>query len=110
MASSGMNFDGVLFDPAAAKDAAARLDGLAARLEAELREGSPALTVRPAGADEVSGRAAQTMNDVAASYGQSAAAGIVELRKLAATLRAQAAQFGRAENDNVADFGFPGAA
>ncbi|MFI6775550.1 PE family protein [Nocardia sp. NPDC050412] len=110
MASGGADFDGVMFDPAAARDAAARLDGLAARLEAELREGSPALTVPPAAADEVSGRAAQTMNDVAASYGQSATAGIVELRKLAATLRAQAAQFGRAENDNVADFGVPGAA
>ncbi|WP_327095470.1 PE family protein [Nocardia vinacea] len=110
MASGGADFDGVMFDPAAARDAATRLDGLAARLEAELREGSPALTVPPAGVDEVSGRAAQTMNDVAASYGQSATAGIVELRKLAATLRAQAAQFGRAENDSVADFGVPGAA
>ncbi|WP_330252273.1 PE family protein [Nocardia sp. NBC_00565] len=110
MASGGRDFDGVLFDPAAARDAAARLDGLAARLEAELREGSPALTVPPSGADEVSVRASQTMNDVAASYGDSAAAGIVELRKLAATLRSQAAQFGRAEHDSVADFGVPGAA
>ncbi|WP_433599715.1 PE family protein [Nocardia sp. CA-135953] len=110
MASGGTDFDGVMFDPAAARDAATRLDGLAARLEAELREGSPALTVPPAGVDEVSVRAAQTMNDVAASYGQSATAGIVELRKLAATLRAQAAHFGRAENDSVADFGVSGAA
>ncbi|WP_433195514.1 PE family protein [Nocardia sp. CA-107356] len=110
MASGGGDFDGVLFDPAAARDAAARLDGLAARLEAEFAEGSPALTVPPAGVDEVSMRAAQTMNDVAGSYGQSAAAGIVELRKLAATLRSQATQFGRAENDSVADFAIPGAA
>ncbi|MGW4770154.1 PE family protein [Nocardia sp. NPDC004278] len=110
MASGGTDFNGVLFDPVAARDAAARLDGLAARLEAELREGSPALTVPPAGTDEVSVRAAQTMSNVADSYGQSAAAGIVELRKLAATLRSQAAQFGRAENDSAADFGIPGAA
>lgn len=108
--ASGADLDGVLFDPVAARNAAARLDGLAARLEIDLSEGEPALTVPPAGADEVSLRASQTMNGVAESYAHSAEAGIAELKKLAATLRSQATQFGRAESVSVADFGAEGMA
>ncbi|WP_227998549.1 PE family protein [Nocardia australiensis] len=105
MASNGADFNGVMFDPVAARDAAVRLDGMADRLERELRDSEVSLSVPPAGTDEVSARAAQTMNDVAASYTQSASAGILELRKLAATLRTQVNQFGRSESDSVADFG-----
>ncbi|WP_406236328.1 PE domain-containing protein [Nocardia sp. NBC_01009] len=105
MASSGVDFDGVVFDPVAARNAAVRLDGLADRLERDLRSGATSLTIPSAGLDEVSVRAAQTMSDVASSYTESASAGILEIRKLAATLRTQAAQFGRAESDSAADFG-----
>ncbi|GAA5081906.1 PE family protein [Nocardia iowensis] len=105
MASTGAEFNGVRFDPAATRDAAMRLDGLAERLENELRAGEVSLKIAPAGADEVSQRAAQTMNEVAASYAESAAAGALELRKLAATFRSQARQFDRAEGDNADSFG-----
>ncbi|MFF0491332.1 PE domain-containing protein [Nocardia sp. NPDC004068] len=99
------NFAGVYFDPAAATDAAARLDALAQRLEDELRENQTALTVPAAGADEVSGRAAQTMNGVADSFAESVSAGILELRKLAASLRAQVNHVGRVESDTAAAVG-----
>ncbi len=103
MTSAGGNFDGVQFDPVTARNAAVRLDGLADRLEGDLRTNDVALRVAPAGVDEVSARAAGTMTDVAASYSDSAASGILELRKLAATLRAQATRFGRSEAESVAD-------
>jgi hypothetical protein len=105
MASTGADFDGVRFDAAATRDAAIRLDGLADRLENELRAGEVSLKIAPAGIDEVSLRAAQTMSDVAGSYTDSAAAGVHELRKLAATLRTQAHQFDRSEGDSVESFG-----
>ncbi|MEV6323754.1 PE family protein [Nocardia sp. NPDC051787] len=96
---------GVSFDPAAALDAATRLDGLADRLAADLRISEGALTVAPAGRDEVSERAAATMTSVADSFGETAAAGINELRKVAAELRAQTDRFGRMESENAAEFG-----
>ncbi|MFI9506346.1 PE family protein [Nocardia sp. NPDC052566] len=110
MANSGVAFGGVQFDPAAARDAAARLDGLAERLERELSAGEPALRVAPAGIDEVSLRAAATMTDVAVSYSESASAGTLELRKLAASLRSQAIQFGNAESESVDALGGVGSA
>ncbi|MEU0504992.1 PE family protein [Nocardia sp. NPDC005998] len=96
------NFDGVYFDPAAARGAAAGLDGLAQRLEDELRAAEPPLTVAPAGADEVSLRAAQSMNGVTDSYTTSAAAGVQEIRKLAAALRAQAGHYEQIDSDSAA--------
>ncbi|NKY88781.1 PE family protein [Nocardia veterana] len=105
MALSGVELDGVRFDAAAASAAARRLDSLADRLEAGMRADEAALTVAPAAVDEVSVRAAQTMNQVAASYSDSAAAGILELRKLAATVRSQTGQFARSEDESVAEFG-----
>ncbi|MGF6889170.1 hypothetical protein ABIA39_008544 [Nocardia sp. GAS34] len=103
MTRAGGDFGGVQFDPVAARNAAVRLDGLADRLEGDLRTNDVALRVAPAGVDEVSARAAGTMNDVAASYSDSASAGVLELHKLAATLRAQADRFGRSEAESVAD-------
>ncbi|WP_069161894.1 PE domain-containing protein [Nocardia altamirensis] len=105
MASTGADFNGVRFDADAAKDAALRLDGLADRLESELRSGEVSLRIPAAGVDEVSQRAAQTMNGVATSYTDSAAAGVLELRKLAATLRSQVRQFDRSESASVESFG-----
>lgn len=105
MVRSGVDFDGVQFDPASAGTAAQRLDGLANRLEQDLLAAEQALTVEPAGMDAVSMRAAQTMNQVATSYQETATAGILELRKLAAVLRSQVNQFGRAEDDSATSFG-----
>ncbi|MBB5912848.1 hypothetical protein BJY24_001715 [Nocardia transvalensis] len=105
MALSGAEIDGVQFDSTAALAAAQRLDGLADRLEAGMRADEGALTVPPAGVDEVSVRAAGTMSQVAASYSESSASGIHELRKLAATLRSQTGQFARSEDESVAEFG-----
>ncbi|WP_345497979.1 PE domain-containing protein [Nocardia callitridis] len=94
-------FNGVYFDPQAATDAAGRLDALAQRLQDDLGAGEASLAVPSAGVDEVSVRAAGTMNEVAGSFSTSAAEGVLELRKLAASLRAQVAHFGRLEDDNV---------
>ncbi len=96
------DFNGVYFDPQAATEAAGRLDALAARLQNDVAEGKPSLTVPAAGDDEVSTRAAGTMNDVADSFSTSADAGVEELQKLAASLRAQVDHFGRVEDANVA--------
>ncbi|WP_067861509.1 PE domain-containing protein [Nocardia shimofusensis] len=108
MVSGGVDFAGVQFDPVAAQEAANRLDGLADRLERGLRDNEPALAVEPAGLDAVSQRAAQTMNEVAANYADNAAAGVLELRRLAAVLRGQVQGFGRVEGDNAAGFGGAG--
>ncbi|WP_067895454.1 PE family protein [Nocardia vaccinii] len=95
------NFDGVYFSPAAATDAAGRLDALAQRLQQDLQTSKTALSVPAAGTDEVSVRAAHTMNEVAGSFSTSADAGVLELQKLAASLRAQVTHFGRVENENT---------
>lgn len=100
-------YDGVRFDPVAAGKASSGLDSLADRLAADLDAVQQALTVVPAGADEVSGRASQTHNDVATSYLTSAQASVQEMRKLAATLRLSTARFAGMETDNVGDFGGP---
>ncbi|MFE3446464.1 PE family protein [Nocardia sp. NPDC059180] len=107
MVRSGVDFDGVQFDAAGARAAALELDGLADRLEQSFTTREAALTVEPAGADEVSRVVAQTMNEVAVSFGDSTAAGILELRKLAAMLRSQVTEFGRSESDSAAGFDMP---
>lgn len=94
--------DGVYFDAQAATEAAGRLDALAQRLRDDLESSRAALTVPPAGADEVSVRAAATMTDVAGSFSTGADGGVDELHKLAASLRAQVNHFGQAESDNAA--------
>ncbi|WP_216911460.1 PE domain-containing protein [Nocardia noduli] len=108
MVRAGVDFEGVQFDPVAAREAASRLDGLADRLEHWLRDNEPALAVEPAGLDAVSRHAAQTMNQVAANYTGNAAEGILELRRLAAVLRGQIEGFGRVEGENATDLGRAG--
>ncbi|MEU1547928.1 MULTISPECIES: PE family protein [Nocardia] len=100
----GEVYDSVQFDSVTAGRASSGLDALADRLVSDLRSAEEALTVVPAGADEVSGRAAQTANDVAASYLGGAQAGVHELRKLAAALRLHSSQFDGMESANTADF------
>ncbi|KAF0848252.1 PE family protein [Nocardia caishijiensis] len=102
---TGEIYDGVQFDVATASQASSGLDALADRLAADLQAAEHALTVAPAGADEVSGRSAQTANEVASSYLTRAQSGVEEMRKLAATLRLQANRFSGMESDNTADFG-----
>ncbi|MFC4377451.1 PE family protein [Nocardia halotolerans] len=97
------------FDEAAASRAAAALDGIAERLTTELTAVAPMLRVAPAGADEVSARAATTANDVAGDYLAGAEAGAHEMSKLAATLRAQVAEFDQMETDNTSGFHGPAA-
>ncbi|MFC8042683.1 PE family protein [Nocardia sp. NPDC057353] len=103
--STEQGFDGVRFDPAAAARASSGLDVLADRLATELQAVEAALRIPPAGIDEVSGRAAETSNDVAAAYLSSAQAGVHEVRKLAAALRAQTTDFDKLESDTVASLG-----
>ncbi|MBF6319879.1 PE family protein [Nocardia cyriacigeorgica] len=107
MVRSGVDFDGVQFDAAGAGAAARELDSLADRLEQALTSREAALKVEPAGADEVSRAAAQTMSEVATSFADSTAAGVHELRKLAAVLRSQITEFGRSESDSAAGFDVP---
>lgn len=103
----GEVYDGVRFDPAAAGKASSGLDALADRLAADLAAVQDALTVVPAGSDEVSGRASQTHNDVAASYLTNAQASVQEMRKLAATLRLSTARIDGMETDNAGALGGP---
>ncbi|MFI5502072.1 PE family protein [Nocardia asteroides] len=97
------------FDSAAASKAAAALDGIADRLTTELSAVAPTLRVVPAGADEVSARAATTANGVADDYLTGAEAGAHEMTKLAATLRAQVSEFDQMETDNTTGFNGPAA-
>ncbi|MEV4124624.1 PE domain-containing protein [Nocardia sp. NPDC049707] len=92
------------FDPARAHKTATDLDALADRLEADLRANRPALAVESAGLDEVSLRAAETMRAVGSSYDETAVAGILELRKLAAALRSQSQQLLVMDNENADGF------
>ncbi|NKY50394.1 PE family protein [Nocardia vermiculata] len=91
------------FDPVVAARTAADLDALADRMEAGLRADTPALSVAAPGTDEVSRRAAATMTEVGTSFDASSALGVRELRKLAATLRAQGRGLTRMDADNAAD-------
>lgn len=94
----------VQFDQAMAQRAAERLDSLADLLDRNLRESSDALTLVPAGIDEVSQHAVQTFNHVAVSYQHSYRQGVHELRKLAANLRSHAREFGKAEHAGAQPF------
>ncbi|MEV5649105.1 PE domain-containing protein [Nocardia sp. NPDC052254] len=93
------------FDPVVAARTAADLDALADRLEAGLQADAPALTIDAPGVDEVSRRAAATLTEVGVSFDSSGGLGVRELRKLAATLRAQARGLTRMDAENAADLG-----
>ncbi|MFE7717962.1 PE family protein [Nocardia sp. NPDC055053] len=92
------------FDSAAAAKAASALDAIVDRLSTELTAVAPALHVAPAGVDEVSARAATTSNGVADDYLTNAESGAREMSKLAATLRAQVAEFDQMETGNTSGF------
>ncbi|HLS76882.1 MAG TPA: PE domain-containing protein [Nocardia sp.] len=96
------------FDPVRAARAAAALDALAARLEQDLTVHGPALSVPAPGMDEVSARVAQTLSTVGADYRAAADAGVLEMRKLAATLRSQSSDMVRMDAGNATELGMPG--
>ncbi|MBO0853862.1 MAG: PE family protein [Nocardia sp.] len=93
------------FDPATAARTAADLDALADRLAVGLRVDGPALSVPAPGADPVSRHTATTLTDVAASFESASDKGVLEMRKLAATLRAQAHGLSRMDSDNAVELG-----
>ncbi|MVU78947.1 PE domain-containing protein [Nocardia sp. ET3-3] len=97
-------FDGLRFDASTARDAAAQLDALADRVAAGLDVEQVKLDFAPAGADEVSVRAAQTLGAVATSFVTSGGDGVTELRNLAAELRSQFDAFGQVEEQSVLGF------
>jgi uncharacterized protein YukE len=79
--------------------AAGDLDRLANELERGVAAHRSSLVVPAAGRDEVSTTAAATFGSVAETFSGTAAAGVHELRKIAAVLRAQARDFGTVEAD-----------
>lgn len=87
-------------DPQQLTEAAGKLDRLASDLESGLAQQAPALSVKPAGADEVSTRAADTFNAAAGDFHTNAAAGVHELRKIAEVLRQQSGAFTEQEEIN----------
>jgi hypothetical protein len=94
----------VLFHPEQVFGSAAALDVLADRIEAQLGASRPALTVPPAARDEVSCRAAQTVNRVSASYDGALTDAVGEIRRLATALRSHAAGVVGLEDDSAASF------
>lgn len=84
-------------DPDELIRAATELDRLADRLGSALAQHLPTLSVASAGRDEVSTVAAQTLTAVGADFAAATAAGVSELRKIAAVLRAQASGYRGAE-------------
>lgn len=95
------------FDPVEAARMATELDALAARLEADMTSHNPALAAAAPGADEVSRQAADTLRAVAQDFGFSAETGVLELRRLAATLRVQSKGLAEMDLGNAADLGAP---
>ncbi|GGK57510.1 PE family protein [Nocardia camponoti] len=93
------------FEATAATKAAAAIDTLVNRLSSEIAAVAPTLSVPPAGADEVSARAATTTNAVADDFLTKTESGVHEMRKLAASLRGQVAEFGKMEADNASGLG-----
>ncbi|GGK98667.1 PE family protein [Nocardia jinanensis] len=88
------------YDPDQARAAARDLDALADRISTALRNDGPLLRTGPAGGDEVSVQAAQTLGRVADSYTGTGDLVVYELRKLAAVVRAQSAGMLDMEQDN----------
>lgn len=82
MANSGLSID-----VGGVADATRQLDALADKLQKVMADEDAKLNVIAAGRDEVSARAAQTMNEVKANYTKSNEQGRDELHEIAATLR-----------------------
>ncbi|WP_328394841.1 PE family protein [Nocardia sp. NBC_00416] len=92
------------YDPDQARAAVRDLDALADLLETALRDDGPQLGTEPAGCDEVSVQAAQTLCRVADSFGEAGGLLVHELRKLAATVRAQSDRMIEMERVNTEQF------
>ncbi|WP_181699428.1 PE family protein [Nocardia sp. GTS18] len=103
-ASVGGESGEIRFDSVAAANAAAQLDALAQRLENDLRLEQHALSPAPAGSDAVSVRAAQTLTTVGESFQRNLIDGVLELRKIAANLRAQSDRVVRNEEISADEF------
>lgn len=86
-------------NPAELFSAAADLDRLADRLETTLGGSDLALATPAAGRDEVSTVAAGSFTAVTGDFRTDAASGVLELRKIAATLRAQASGYLRVDDE-----------
>ncbi len=72
-------------------EVAGRLNALADRLGGALESHETALSPRPAGSDEVSVRAASTMNEVHSSFRTAGDAGVTELREISQAVSTVAA-------------------
>jgi hypothetical protein len=92
------------YDPDQARIAARDLDALADRLSTALRTDGALLRTGPAGGDEVSVQAAQTLRRVADSYTEAGDLLVHELRKLAAVVRAQSDGMLEMEQGNSEQF------
>ncbi|MEU9809093.1 PE domain-containing protein [Mycobacterium sp. NPDC050853] len=69
-------------------EASKQLDALADRLQKVMHDEDTKLNVIAGGSDEVSVRAASTMNEVKGSYAKANQAGLNELHEIAAAMRA----------------------
>ncbi|WP_238422602.1 PE family protein [Gordonia sp. 'Campus'] len=91
-------------DPAELISAAADLDRIADRLELVLTSAGRALPVVAQGRDEVSTAAARSFTEVADAFEKDSATGVLEMRKIAAVLRAQASGFTEGDAEASAAF------
>ncbi|KAF0970146.1 MULTISPECIES: PE family protein [Gordonia] len=91
-------------EPDALFSAAGDLDKIADRLELALNGAGPKLAVHAQGRDEVSTATAASFTSVAREFEKDTATGILELRKIAALLRAQASGFIEGEAEAAAAF------
>lgn len=80
-------------------EASKQLDALADRLQKVMQDEDAKLNVIAAGRDEVSVRAASTMNEVKGSYAKSNQAGLNELHEIAAAMRAHGGSAAAIDSD-----------
>jgi hypothetical protein len=86
-------------EPAEVTDATRQLDALVARVDKLMVTESPNLLANAPGRDEVSQRVAATLNDVQASFSNTADRGGTGLREIAMTLQAHADNIVAADQD-----------
>lgn len=87
--------------PAEVTDAGNQLDALATRIEKLMADETPNLVVNAPARDEVSQRAAATMNEVHTKFADSTDQGSNEIREIAAQLRAHTDNVVAADRDFV---------
>ncbi|MFC9995477.1 PE family protein [Nocardia sp. NPDC127526] len=92
----------ITVDPERLRAAAARIDRLACQLDERLRAAAPGLRPPPAGADEVSVHAANTLGTVASSYLDDVRTCLGELRTIAAALHRSSRTVERTEDGAAA--------